>query len=58
MNYVAKIARNKFREPAVPFWSDALFDTQCKELERLEREVSSLYPGFRPTTYVLRAESI
>jgi hypothetical protein len=48
----------KGKEPAVPRWSDARFDTQCKDLERLEREVSFLYPGFRPTTYVLRAESI
>ena len=45
----------KGRAPAVPSWSDALFDARCKELERLERDVSSLYPGFRPTTYVLRA---
>jgi hypothetical protein len=48
----------KGREPAVPSWSDTLFDARCKELERLEREVSSLYPAFRPTTYVLRAGSI
>ena len=48
----------KGKEPAVPSWPDALFDAQCKELERLEREVSSLYPGFRPTNYVLRPEGI
>ena len=48
----------KGTEPAVPSWSDALFDARCKELERLEREVSSLYPGYRPTNYVLRPGSI
>jgi hypothetical protein len=48
----------KGRGPAVASWSDALFDKRCKELERLEREVSSLYPGFRPTNYILRAGSI
>ena len=48
----------KGREPGVTSWSDARFDARCRELERLEREVSSLYPGFRPTKFVLRAESI
>ena len=47
----------KGREAGVASWSDARFDAQCRELERLEREVSSLYPGFRPTNYVLRAGS-
>jgi hypothetical protein len=47
----------KGKEPAVPSWSDATFDARCGDLERLEREVSSLYPGFRRTTYVLRAEN-
>jgi hypothetical protein len=46
------------KEPAVASWSSDRFDKQCQELERLEREVSSLNPGFRPTTYVLRAGSI
>jgi hypothetical protein len=48
----------KGRGPAIASWSDAHFDDRCKELERLEREVSSLYPGFRPTSFILRAESI
>ena len=48
----------KGKEPRVASWSEALFDAQCKELDRLEREVSSLYPGFRPTNYVLRPGSI
>ena len=48
----------KGKEPAVPSWSNATFNARCSELERLERQVSSLYPGFRPTTYVLRAENI
>jgi hypothetical protein len=47
----------KGKGPAVPSWSDATFEARCGELERLERDVSSLYPGFRPTTYVLRVES-
>ena len=44
----------KGKGPPVASWSGALFDERCKELERLEREVSSLYPGFRPTNYILR----
>jgi hypothetical protein len=48
----------KGKGPTVSSWSDATFEDRCRELERLERDVSSLYPGFRPTTYVLRAESL
>jgi hypothetical protein len=48
----------KGKEPVAPAWSDADFDDRCKKLERLEREVSSLYPGFRPTNYILRPGSI
>jgi hypothetical protein len=48
----------KGKELAARSWSNALFDARCKELERLEREVSALYPGFRPTTHVLRPGSI
>ena len=43
----------KGREPRVPSWSEDLFDARCKELERLEREVSSLYPGFRSTNFFI-----
>jgi len=49
----------KGKESAVGFsWSDDLFDERCKELEKLEREVSGLYPGFRPKQYILRAGSL
>jgi hypothetical protein len=48
----------KGKGPPVGSWSDLEFDKQCKDLERLEREVSNLYPGFRPTNYILRAGSI
>jgi hypothetical protein len=47
----------KGKPPPVAAWSDALFNEQCKELEKLEQEVSSLYPGFRPVNYVLKAQS-
>jgi hypothetical protein len=48
----------KGRPPRVASWPDDLFDTRCKELEKLEREVSNLYPSFRPTNFILRAGSI
>ena len=35
-------------------FSDDWFDKRCKELEKLEQEVSDLYPGFRPKNYILR----
>ena len=47
----------KGKESAGNF-SDGFFDKRCKELEQLERDVSSLYPGFRPKAYILRAGSI
>jgi hypothetical protein len=43
----------KGKPPAVASWSKAHFDKRCNELERLESEVSSLYPGFRPAHYIL-----
>jgi len=47
----------KGKPPSVDSWSDNLFEQRWKELEKLEQEVSSLYPGFRPVNYVLRAET-
>jgi len=44
----------KGKGPSIVSWTDADFDDRCTELERLEREVSSLYPGFRPTNYIIR----
>ena len=35
-------------------WSAKDFDKRCIELERLEREVSDLYPGFRPRDIIMR----
>jgi hypothetical protein len=34
--------------------SDGFFNKRCEELEKLERDVSGLYPGFRPKNYILR----
>jgi hypothetical protein len=43
----------KGKGPSIEEWSDTLFNERCKELERLERAVSRLYPGFRPTTFIV-----
>jgi hypothetical protein len=44
----------KGKAPPNASWPDDPFDERCKKLDKLQQEVSNLYPGFRPTNYILR----